>query len=147
MENINREQESESTIKLRAFSDFIEEIRLRKKTIDSLKEYVEIEEKKYKFSKSLYARCIKEIYKFLHLENDQFIRSCMYCVNEYLSYATGKVYNSTVYNNDYRKKHYKQLNIDIPIEIMEEFEEKLKKEKKSKKEVILNLIENYIHDK
>ena len=43
------------------------------------------------------------------------------------------VFNATKYKNDFKKKNYKQLNVAIPIPLMEDFEAKLKKDKKRKK--------------
>lgn len=136
--------ESESIIKLKILKELTEQVRKKTKTIGSLKEYIYIEEKKYNQSKSLYAQCVKEIYKDYLSDDSRFLQSCMLNLNRYLSYATGEIYNSTIYNNDYRKKHYKQLNVDIPIDKMEKFEKKLTENNKTKKEVILEWIDKYI---
>lgn len=140
-------EESESTIKLKTLHELIEQVRKEEKTEEYLKEYIYIEEKKYKLSKSLYALCIKEIYKYKDSKNINFLQSCMFNCNEFLSYATGVKYNSTVYNNDYRKKHYKQLNVDIPKDKMEKFEKKIKENNTTKKDLVIKWIDEYIEKK
>lgn len=54
-----------------------------------------------------------------------------------------KEFNQTNYINQYRKEHYKQLNVDVPIDMMEEFEQNLKKNKTSKKSFIISTIIEY----
>lgn len=54
------------------------------------------------------------------------------------------VFNATKYKNEFKKQYYKQLNVAIPIPLMEEFEEKLKKEKKRKAEFIIGKINEYL---
>lgn len=50
----------------------------------------------------------------------------------------------TKYLNDYRKKRFKQISVDIPIKTAEEFNETLKKEKISKRQFFLKAILDFI---
>lgn len=52
-------------------------------------------------------------------------------------------FNQVNYINQYRKEHYKQLNVDVPKHIMKEFEENLKKNGLNKKNFIINTIIEY----
>lgn len=97
----------------------------------------------------MYKRCIEDLKRISvsGLKGQRYVYEIKQTCQLYLDYATGELYNKTKYDNDYRKRHYKQLNVDVPIETMKEFEKKLKEEKKIKKEIILKWIEDYIEKK
>ena len=96
-----------------------------------------------------YTRCINDL-KLLSqtdIRGEKYINQAKEICKYYLEYATGKKYSATKVANDYRKQHYKQLNVDIPKEIMEDFELCLKERGEIKKQVILQFIKDYISEK
>ncbi|MBR2248686.1 MAG: hypothetical protein IKE89_03470 [Bacilli bacterium] len=56
-----------------------------------------------------------------------------------------KEFNQIKYIQDYNKEHYKQVKIDLPIELFEKFNKKLKEEKKTKRQFIIDCINNYLN--
>lgn len=55
-------------------------------------------------------------------------------------------FNATKYKNEFKKQNYKQLNVAIPILLMEEFEKKLKKDHIRKAEFVYNKITEYLEE-
>ena len=90
---------------------------------------------------ALYAKCIMELSNIK--DSTKYIEIARNICVHYLDLASGKKFYQTNYNNAYRKEHYKQLNVDIPKEIMEEFEKNLANNRKNKKEFILESILKY----
>ena len=52
----------------------------------------------------------------------------------------------TKYLNQYRKDRFKQLNVDIPLQMMEDFETILKAKKTNKRQFIQKSIIDYINE-
>lgn len=120
-----------------------------KKDIENIKSFrwfVETVYEDYKEQKGLYKKCLNELLNIKNLNDEDYIRAALDICNYYYDCSIGKIYNSTVYNNDYRKKHYKQLNVDIPISLMEDFENCLKMTKQTKKEFIMKSINDFINN-
>lgn len=94
----------------------------------------------------IYTRCINDL-KLISdsdLKGDKYLCRIKQTCQNYLEYAIGIKYNATQYSNSYRKEHYKQLNVDIPKDIMDQFEKCLKENQQIKKNVILDFITEYI---
>lgn len=48
------------------------------------------------------------------------------------------------YIREYNKSHYKSLKIQLPAELFDEFNKKLKEDNKSKRQFIIDCINNYL---
>ncbi len=95
---------------------------------------------------SLYVKCIYELKNIDNLEGIEYKKAAKDICKHYLLYAKGDMFYNTKYHTDFRKEKYKQLNLDIPKDIMEKFDYYLKKNKDTKKSVILKAINKYIED-
>lgn len=114
------------------------------RNIDEIKEYLATASFNDVEKKALYVKFIEELKKIIEKENeDNFNLIALKLCDRYLNIATGKTFNQTKYTNDYRKERYKQLNVDVPIDVMKEFEDNLKEHNINKKTYILNCIINY----
>ena len=56
-----------------------------------------------------------------------------------------KEFNQKEYIKEYKKTHYKQFKCDLPINLNAELEKKLKTEGKTKKQFLLDAINNYLN--
>lgn len=94
----------------------------------------------------IYKECIDNLkaLSLSSLKGQKYVCEIKKICQYYLEYAVGKRFNKTKYDNDYRKEHYKQLNVDVPKDKMETFENILKENKTTKKKVILDFIDDYI---
>ncbi len=111
-----------------------------------MKDYIKEFSYKEAEKNALYVKCVEELKKIEYLQGLEYRKTAMDICNYYLELSNGKRFNQVTYNNEYRKKHYKQLNIDIPIEKMEEFEKKLSQNHQTKKEIVLEWIDEYINN-
>ena len=116
------------------------------KNIESFKWFVEMVYNDYKMQKGLYRKCINELLNIRNLNSTAYLESAKDICSYFYDCSCGKIYDETIYTNEYRKKHYKQLNVDIPISLMEDFEHCLKCADITKKQFIIQSINNFIND-
>lgn len=93
---------------------------------------------------SLYAKCIYQLKSVERLSGKEYAEALKEICHWYLEYETEESRNPIKRHVNLRKKKYKQLNLDMPKELMEQFETCLKANKTTKKAVIKKAIENYI---
>ena len=94
--------------------------------------------------KGIYSRCIYDMNCHSYLDGNKYLNLLIRIYKYYYPYITGEKYDAIRYNNEFRKKHYKQLNVDVPIELMNEFQETLKKKNISKKQFIYKVINDFV---
>lgn len=109
-----------------------------------LKDYIEDIDLKESEKNSLYGKCVNELKKIEKNSIKEYCEAAESICNYYLELSIGKRYYKNKYDNEFRKEKYKQLNMDIPKEIMEEFEYYIEKNKDTKKAIIVEAINNYI---
>ncbi len=95
---------------------------------------------------SLYAKCVDELKKISDLENIMYLKKARETCNYFLEIATGKRNNPIKKHTENRKKKYKQLNLDMPRDLMIRFEKCLDKNDHKKKPVIKKAIEDYLKE-
>ncbi len=95
---------------------------------------------------SLYAKCVEELKKINDLENIMYIKKAKEICTYFLEIATGIRNNPIKNHTENRKKKYKQLNLDMPIDLMERFEKCLDKNNHQKKPIIKRAIEEYLKE-
>lgn len=114
---------------------------------DKIKQYInEMNLEEYP-KEGAYAQCIdylkRNINDFNHQDKTNLVIAIEIC-DYYLKFAKGEIYNPIKYKTDFRKEKYKQLNLDMPKEIMEKFDYYLKQNNHTKKSVIQKAIQDYI---
>ncbi|MDD6223638.1 MAG: hypothetical protein PUB18_01390 [bacterium] len=107
-----------------------------KKYVDEL-EFGDVEQN------SLYVKCIFALKQISHLTGEKYKEKAQRICQDYLSY---EIDNPIKYQSNFRKEKYKQLNLDIPKDVMERFDQCLERTGHTKKSVILKAIEDYIHE-
>ena len=123
----------------------LEESNENNKTIEKFKWFVETVYNEYQTQKGLYKKCINELFNIKDLNNVAYLESAKDICSYFYDCSCGKIYNETIYTNEYRKKHYKQLNVDIPISLMEDFEHCLKHADITKKQFVIQSINEFIN--
>lgn len=98
--------------------------------------------------KGLYAQCVSDLKLLISTSLDDVVacKKIEGICNYYLECALGQRYNPLKKHTESRKEKYRQLNLDIPKKIMDDFDECLKKNEQTKKSVILQAIQNYIDE-
>ncbi len=114
--------------------------------VSTVRQYVTSTEFSETERKALYARCINDLKKITDLSDEEFKNKSIKLCDDYLDLAKGYTFSKSQYNNEYRKRVYKQLNVDVPMETMQEFERVLIKNKTNKKTVIMEAIKKYIDE-
>lgn len=114
--------------------------------IESFKWFISIVSEDYKEQKGLYKKCISELLNIQDLNNIDYLESAKDICNYFYNCSNGKIYDETTYVNKYRKEHYKQLNVDIPISLMEDLEHCLKYTGQTKKQFIIKAINEFLNN-
>ena len=117
-----------------------------KNKIKSFKWFIETLYSDYKEQKGFYKKCINELLNIKDLNDVDYLESAKDICSYFYDCSNGKIYNETFYTNQYRKKHYKQLNVDIPISLMEDFEHCLKYTGQSKKQFVIKAINEFLNN-
>lgn len=112
---------------------------------EKLREFLRnIELSKYPSTGS-YAQCLKNINQLANVVfpdksfKDSITQICYY----YLDYA--KRHDPIKKHTNSRKEKYRQLNLDMPKELIDQFDKCLEKNNQTKKEVITKAIKDYIN--
>ncbi len=116
----------------------------KKNNIQQFKWFIDTISLDYQKEPGLYRKCIEDLLSINYLKDDKYKEEARQICEYYYNRARGIIYDETSYINDYRKKHYKQLNVDIPKELMKEFELALKFTNQTKKKFIINCINDFL---
>lgn len=119
---------------------------LEQKREDEMKKYIYELEFSDAEKNSLYAKCIYQLKRAGNLSGKEYEDTIKEICYWYLAYETEESRNPIKRHVNLRKKKYKQLNLDMPKELMEQFEQCLKANNTTKKAVIKKAIENYIEE-
>ena len=119
---------------------------IENKNIFQFKWFIETVSSDYKNEKGLYKKCIEDLTSIKYYSDEDYIKEASLICEYYLNRANGTIYDQTFYIKKYRKEHYKQLNVDVPKILMKQFEECLKYCNLTKKEFIINSINDFVND-
>lgn len=90
-------------------------------------------------------RSSKDMESILEL-NQNFLNQAKHICQQYIEPLKIQRYNSTKYTTQYRKEHYKQLNVDLLPEDKDAFVEAVEYNGKKIKQVLREFILNYISE-
>lgn len=94
---------------------------------------------------ALYVKCVLELKNIDNLQGLEYRKAAMDICDYYLDLASGNRFNKVKYDNELRKEKYRQLNLDMPKDLMDDFDYYLKQNNHTKKSVIQKAIEDYIN--
>lgn len=114
---------------------------------DRLREFLKNMELSNYPSTGQYAQCIYDIKQCANavFPDKSFKIAIIDICSYYLDYA--KKHDPIKKHTDSRKEKYRQLNLDMPKDLMDKFDNCLKENKQTKKEVITKAINDYISKK
>ncbi len=115
-------------------------------SVDFLKQHIKELSNNQPNDRGIYSRCIHEMDHCSYLEGKKYLNLLIRIYKDFYLYITGEKYDAIRYNNEFRKKHYRQLNIDLPIELMNDFELILKEKNISKKQFIYKVVDNFVKE-
>jgi len=91
---------------------------------------------------SLYAKCVVQLKSIENYDMEMYLSLAMSICTNFLNMSTSS--NPLKKHTDSRKEKYRQLNLDMEKELMDSFDECLKKNNHTKKQIIKEAIQRYI---